>query len=55
MRASLGRAGTCYDNALAGSFNSMLKIERVYRHVYPTRTKAQKDIANYIEVFFNCR
>ncbi|NDL61028.1 IS3 family transposase [Phytoactinopolyspora sp. XMNu-373] len=31
----------------------MLKIERVYRHVYPTRKKAQKDIANYIEVFYN--
>lgn len=53
MRASLGRTGICYDNALAESFNSMLKVERFYRTVYPTRKKARQDVANYIEVFYN--
>ncbi len=55
MRASLGRTGTCYDNAMAESFNSMLKVERVYRTTYPTRKKARDDIANYIELFYNHR
>lgn len=55
MRQSLGRTGICFDNALAESFNGVLKTERVYRTVYPTRKKAKEDIANYIEVFYNRR
>jgi transposase InsO family protein len=55
LRQSLGRTGICFDNALAESFNGMLKTERVHRTVYPTRKKAKEDIANYIEVFYNRR
>lgn len=55
LKASLGRTGICYDNALAESFNGMLKVERVYRTTYPTRKKAKEDIANYIELFYNRR
>lgn len=55
MRASLGRTGICYDNALAESFNGILKVERVHRTTYPTRKKAMEDIANYIELFYNRR
>jgi putative transposase len=55
MRASLGRTGICYDNALAESFNGILKVERVHRTTYPTRKKAIEDIANYIELFYNRR
>jgi putative transposase len=55
LRPSLGRTGNCFDNALAESFNGMLKTERVYRTVYPTRKKAEEDIANYIEIFYNRR
>jgi putative transposase len=53
MRASVGRTGICFDNALAESFNSTLKVERVHRTVYPTRKKARDDIARYIEIFYN--
>jgi putative transposase len=53
MRQSLGRTGCCYDNALAESFFASLKNERVHRTVYPTRNKANQDIAHYIEIFYN--
>lgn len=55
LRLSLGRTGNCFDNALAESFNSMLKTERVHRTVYATRKKAMADVANYIEIFYNRR
>ena len=45
--------GDSYDNALAESFNGALKVERVHRTVYPTRRKAQEDIARYIELRYN--
>ena len=41
IRRSLGRTGTCYDNAWAESFNGTLKNERVNRTVYPTREHAR--------------
>lgn len=55
MRQSVGRTGSCYDNALAESFNAALKVERVHRTVYPTRKKAANDVARYIELFYNYR
>ena len=53
IRQSAGRTGTCFDNALAESFNAAVKVERVHRTVYPTRKKARDDVARYIEVHYN--
>jgi putative transposase len=53
IRQSVGRTGSCFDNALAESFNSSLKVERVHRTIYPTRKKARYDIARYIELRYN--
>jgi len=53
IRQSAGRTGTCYDNALAESFNAAVKVERVHRTVYPTREKAREDIARYIELRYS--
>ena len=53
IRRSLGRTGTCYDNAWAESFNGTLKNERVNRTVYPTREHARIDISGYIELRYN--
>ena len=39
-----------WDNAWAESFNATLKNERVRRIVYPTKDKAIKDIASWIEL-----
>ena len=51
--ASTGRTGVCWDNAWAESFNATLKNERVYQMVYPTRSKAIRDIASWIELEYN--
>ena len=53
IRQSVGRTGSCFDNALAESFNAAVKVERVHRTAYPTRKKAQEDIARYIELRYN--
>jgi putative transposase len=53
IRQSVGRTGSCFDNALAESFNAAVKVERVHRTVYPTVRKARKDIARYIELRYN--
>ena len=53
IRQSVGRTGSCFDNALAESFNAAVKVERVHRTVYPTRKKAQEDVARYIELRYN--
>jgi len=50
---SLGRTGTCYDNAWAESFNGTLKNERVNRTVYPTRDHARIDVSRYIHLRYN--
>jgi len=55
LRQSMGRTGICYDNAMAESFFAALKNERVNRTVYPTREHARKDIARYIELWYNTR
>ena len=53
IRPSVGRTGVCWDNAWAESFNATLKNERVHRMVYPTKDKAIKDIASWIELTYN--
>jgi putative transposase len=53
LRGSMGRVGQCWDNALAESFFGALKNELVHRTVFPTRAKARRAIAEYIEVFYN--
>lgn len=55
MRSSMGRTGVCWDNAMAESFFSALKNERVYRTVYATKKQARRDVIAYIEGFYNNR
>jgi len=51
--ASMSRRGNCYDNAAMESFWSTLKLELVYRRDFQTRAQAQREIFDYIEVFYN--
>jgi len=53
LEASMSRRGNCHDNAVAESFFSNLKTERIKRKIYPTRNEARADIFNYIELFYN--
>jgi transposase InsO family protein len=55
LRHSVGRTGICYDNAMAESFNAALKNELVHRTHYPTRAHARRDVARYIEFWYNSR
>lgn len=45
--------GNCYDNAVAESFFSALKMELIYQTVYLNREEAMTDIFFYIEGFYN--
>ena len=55
LRRSVGRTGICYDNALAESTNGALKVELVNRTQFPTRETASRQIARWIELFYNQR
>ena len=50
---SVGRTGSCYDNAVAESFNAILKKELVNRKVYSTRNHAIRDVTAWIELRYN--
>ena len=51
----LRKAGrsNCHDNAVAESFFSALKKERIKRRIYPNREAARSDVFDYIEMFYN--
>ena len=49
----MNRRGNCYDNAVAESFFSSLKKERIRRKAYATREETRAEIFDYIEVFYN--
>jgi putative transposase len=50
---SMSRKGDCWDNAVAESFFASLKKERVQWKHYQTRAEAQRDILDYIVMFYN--
>ena len=50
---SMSRRGNCWDNAVAESFFATLKVELVAEANWATRTAAQADLFEYLEVFYN--
>lgn len=52
LEPSMSRKGNCWDNAVAESFFSSLKKERIKKHIYKTRELARDDVADYIN-FYN--
>src|SRR6266850_5863929 len=49
----MSRRGNCWDNAVAESFFSSLKKERIKKKIYRTRELAQAEISDYIDSFYN--
>jgi transposase InsO family protein len=52
---SVGRTGSCLDNAPAESFLATLKKELVHRRVFKTRAEARLAIRHWIESWYNRR
>ncbi|MGE8450294.1 MAG: IS3 family transposase [Pseudomonadales bacterium] len=53
LEPSTSRRGNCWDNAVAESFFSSLKKERIQKRIYKTRDLARADVFDYIEAFYN--
>ena len=53
LEPSMSRRGNCWDNAVAESFFSSLKKERIKKRIYTTREMATAEIYDYIELFYN--
>jgi len=53
LSTSMSRRGNCCDNAVAESFFSSLKKERIRRKIYKSHAEARADLFDYIEVFYN--
>jgi len=53
LEPSMSRRANYCDNAVADSFFSSLKKERIKKRIYPRRDVATSDIADYIDGFYN--
>ncbi|MBL0693101.1 IS3 family transposase [Comamonas sp. JC664] len=53
IECSMSRKGNCWDNAVAESFFSTLKMELVHDADFATRDQARAALFEYIEVFYN--
>jgi len=49
----MSRKGNIWNNAVVESFFGSLKKERIKKHIYKTRELAQKELADYIDGFYN--
>lgn len=53
LEPSMSRKGNCWDTAVAASFFSSLKKERIKKQIYKNRELALADVADYIDTFYN--
>jgi len=53
IRCSMSAKGNCYDNAVVEAFFATLKRERTTDRRYATREELERDLFEYIEVFYN--
>jgi putative transposase len=55
VRQSMGRVGSCFDNAAAESFFSTLEHEVLSRHTFTTKADARKIVLAWCHEFYNTR
>ena len=55
IRQSMGRVGSCFDNAAAESFFSTLEHEVLSRHAFTTKAEARKIVLTWCHDFYNTR
>jgi len=55
LKASMSRKGDCWDNAVAESFFSTMKVELATAKVWRTRDEGRTAIFEYIEGWYNTR
>jgi putative transposase len=55
VHQSMGRVGSCFDNAVAEATFSTTKVEYIHRRHFRTCTKARIKIATWIADFYNRR
>jgi putative transposase len=55
IRQSMGRVGSCFDNAAAESFFSTLEHEVLSRHTFTTKAEAREVIKHWCHEFYNTR
>lgn len=53
LSQSMSRKGNCYDNSMMESFFATLKKDFIYHTKFATRTEAERQIFEWIEVFYN--
>jgi putative transposase len=53
IRQSMGRVGSCFDNAAAESFFSTLEWEVLSRHHFATRNEARQVVTGWVCDFYN--
>jgi transposase InsO family protein len=53
IRRSLGRTGTCYDNAVSESFFATYKKELIHTRPWPTMADLKKETFDWIENYYN--
>ncbi len=55
VSVSMSRKGNCWDNAVAESFFSTLKLELIHRRSWHDVEDVRKAVFEYVEVFYNRR
>ena len=55
VRLSVGRTGSCHDNAVAESFFASLKNEMYHLRAFATRAEARVAVIEYVEGYYNRR
>jgi len=55
VRQSMGRVGSCFDNAASESFHSTLEFELLRKRRFTTKAQARGEVAGYLDRYNRIR